>query len=94
MIRIKRTADQLHGLQVRFGEHLGHEHLLFLAYAMLSSDGAADPDAKLQNLARKLLCILLLSLDAAIVQNERVQVSISCVEDVGNAQSSQRRSGA
>ena len=49
LVRIKGTADELHGVEVGLGVHVAHCLLLLLADAMFSGDGSSMVDAKVEN---------------------------------------------
>jgi hypothetical protein len=49
MVRIKGTADELHGVQVGLGVHVAHCLLFLPANAMFSGDGSSMVDTKVKN---------------------------------------------
>ncbi|SRR6266480_3802039 len=49
LLRIKGTADELHGVQIGLGVHVAHCLLFLLANAMFSGDGSSMVDAKVKN---------------------------------------------
>ena len=65
---------------------LRHVALLVDADAVLAGDRAAGLDARDDDLAGQLLGALGLALGVAVVADERVQVAVAGVEDVGHAQ--------
>src|SRR5215831_2597684 len=84
VVRVDGAADELVRGQVGLGEHYGHVGLLLHAYAMLPSDAAAVGYTTTNDLASKFLCAFLLPLDALIVKDQRVQVAVTGVEDIGD----------
>src|SRR5262245_38354935 len=63
-------------------------HLLQLldTDAMLTRDGAANGYTKAQDFAAETLCLLELLGHVGVVQDERVQIAVSGMKDVGNTQ--------
>src|SRR5260370_37718107 len=49
LLRIKGTADELHGVQVGLGVHVAHRLLFLPANAMFSGDGSSMVDAEVKN---------------------------------------------
>src|ERR1700688_809616 len=49
LVRIKGTADELHGVQVGLGVHVAHCLLLLLADAVFSGDGSSVIDAEVED---------------------------------------------
>jgi hypothetical protein len=49
LVRIKGTADELHGVQVGLGVHVAHCLLFLPANAMFSGDGSSVVDAKVED---------------------------------------------
>ena len=83
--RIEGAADSLHGGEVGFGEHFGHGVFFVLADAMFASDGAAGGDAEIEDFGGEGFGGVLLAGDARVVEDERVEVAVAGVEDVGDA---------
>src|SRR6266702_4747729 len=83
--RVEGAAHPLHRVEVRLGEHLRHHALLFFPDAVFAGDRAARFEAQLQNAVGKRLGCLLLPGDAAVVENQWMQVSVAGVENVGDA---------
>ena len=86
VLRVEGAAKELHGCQVRLGEHVAERLLLLLAYSMLTSDGAAVVDAEAQDSIGEFKRFLLLAGYGLIVEHEWMQVAVAGVEDVGHTQ--------
>ena len=81
-----RARSALHHREVVLAEHQRHRARLVGADAVLAGDRAARVDARLEDPARELLGARGLALDAAVVEDERMQVAVAGVEDVADAQ--------
>ena len=75
----------MHGGQVGFGEHFGHGVFFVLADAVFAGDGAAGGDAEVEDFGGERFGGVLLAGDARVVEDERVEVAVAGVEDVGDA---------
>src|SRR5580698_1749138 len=84
---VERAAYELHSEQIRLREHGTHHFLFLFAYPMLAGDGTSVLHAQMQNAIGEVECRLFLPGNCAIVQHQRMQISIAGMEDVGNAQS-------
>src|SRR5215210_2876837 len=82
--RVERATQPLEGVEIGLVEHLRHVLLLVHADAVLARDRAAGVQARVEDLARQLLGPLGLSVVAAVVTDQRVQVAVARVEDVGD----------
>src|ERR1700680_2766066 len=71
LVRIKGTADELHGVQVGLGVHVPHCLLFLPADAMFSCDRSTVVDAKVENTNGEINGQLLLSGNRSIVENDR-----------------------
>src|ERR1700712_1422177 len=80
---IEGAAQSLHGVQVLSGEHPRHVSSLVRADAVLAGDRATVFDAQVEDRPRDLLGGLRLARFSLVEQNQRVQVAIPGVEDVG-----------
>src|SRR6266481_580818 len=49
LVRIKGTADELHGVEVGLGVHVAHCLLFLPANTMFSGDGSSVIDAEVEN---------------------------------------------
>src|SRR5215210_1388914 len=85
-MRIERATQELHDVHVVIGEHPGHVLLLVLPDAVLPGKRSPVIQAGEDDLAGKLLGILGLALGVVVVQNERMQVPVPSVEDIGYPQ--------
>ena len=65
--------------------HLAEELPLLQADAVLAGDRAAEADAEAEDLGRQDLGAIVRARLAAVVENQRVQVAVARVEDVGDA---------
>src|SRR5580692_1435144 len=83
--RVEGATHSLHGGEVGFGEHFGHGVFLVLAYAVFAGDGAAGGDAEVEDLGRKGFGGVLLARDARVEEDERVEIAVAGMEDVGDA---------
>ena len=81
---VERAAQPLERVEVGLGEHLRHVLLLVDADAVLAGDRAAGVQAGVEDQPGQLLGLLGLALDRAVVADERVQVAVAGVEDVGD----------
>src|SRR3546814_15021439 len=77
-------------LQVGLAEHRAHEIALLDADAMLAGQHAADLDAELQDVGAEVLRLLQLARLVGVVEDERMQVAVAGVKDVGDAQAVER----
>src|SRR3546814_5305418 len=85
----RQTIHPLHALlllQVGLAEHRAHEIALLDADAMLAGQHAADLDAELQDVGAEVLRLLQLARLVGVVEDERMQVAVAGVKDVGDAQ--------
>src|SRR5580658_1713596 len=83
--RVEGAADALHGGQIGFGEHFGHGVFFVLAYAVFAGDGAAGGDTEVEYFGGEGFGGVLLAGDAGVVEDERMEVAVAGVEDVGDA---------
>ena len=83
---VERAAQALERVEVGLVEHLRHVLLLVHADAVLAGDRAAGVQAGVDDQAAQLLGALGLALDPAVVADQRVQVAVAGVEDVGHDQ--------
>ena len=77
-------ADGVHGVHVGFVEEHGHVVPLFHADAVFAGDGAAKIDAQFEDFACQRFRMFEGTLGAAVVQNQRVEIAIPRMEDVGH----------
>ena len=81
---IDRHADPAHRVQIDVVEHLAQVLPLLHPHPVLAGDRAAEVDAESEDLARQLLGAPQFAFDPAIEEDERVQVAIARMEDVGD----------
>ena len=72
--------------EIGLGEHRRHQVALLHADAMLAGEHAADLDAELEDIRAECLRSLELARLVGVVENQRVQIAVAGVEDVGDAQ--------
>ena len=84
--RIEGAADTLHGGKIGFGKHFGHHALFFFAHAVFTGDGASCGEAKFENFHRKCESGFFLAGNAAVVENEWMEIAVASMKNVGNAQ--------
>src|SRR4051812_1720672 len=82
-VGVERAAQLLERREVGLAEHLRHVALLVDADPVLAGDRAAGVHAGLEDLPRELLGAL--GVLVGVVADERVQVAVPGVEDVGHA---------
>ena len=85
VVRIHRPVQPLHAVHVVGPVHLGEERALLEADAVLAGDRAAERDAHPQDLGGQRLGAIVRAGDAAVEEDQRVQVAVAGVEDVGDA---------
>ncbi len=73
-------------LELSRGELNAHLRQLFDADAMLAGDRSADGDAQLEDRGAERLGALRLARLVGVVQDERMEVAVARVKDVGAAQ--------
>ncbi len=83
---INLAADFIHHRQIGLVEHVAHVLQLFHAHAMFAGNRTAQVDAHVQDLAGQRFGPFQRTGLAAVVENQRVQVAIPGVEDIGDAQ--------
>jgi len=86
----ERVEGSLDGVEL--AQFLGREldaHLIDLldAHAMLAGDGAADLDAQFQQASAQFLGALQFAGLVGVEQDQRMQVAVAGMEDIGHAQS-------
>jgi hypothetical protein len=72
--------------EIGLAEHRRHQVALFDADAMFAGQHAADLDAEAQDVGAEGLRLLQLARIVGIIQNQRMQIAVAGVEDVGDAQ--------
>src|SRR5918995_5844160 len=85
-MRIERAPQELHNVHVIIGEHPGHVLLLVLPDAVLPGERSPVIQTGEDDLTGQLLGPLGLALGVVVVENERMQVPVPGVEDVGDPQ--------
>src|SRR5215211_590740 len=85
-MRIEGAPQELHDVHVVIGEHPGPVLLFDLPYAVLPGERSTVIQAGEDYLAGQLLGLLGLALRVVVVENERMQISVPGVEDVGDPQ--------
>src|SRR5215210_714633 len=84
-MRIEGASEELHGLHILVGEHLGHVLLLVHADAVLARQGAAVIQAREDYIPGQALGLLGLAGVVVVVEDQRVEVAVASVEDVRDA---------
>ena len=84
LLRVHGQPQLVHDGQIRLTEHFRHIRQLFHTHAMFAGDGAAHFDAEGQNFAGQLFGPLQLTRGAAIVQNQRMEITVAGMKDVGH----------
>ena len=72
--------------RIGFGVHVAHGFLLLAPDAVLAGDRTTEIDADLENAQREVDRNGLLAGMGGVIEHDGVQVSVACVEDVGDAQ--------
>jgi hypothetical protein len=85
--QVEGAANETHRVEVVLREHDGHVGGLVGAHAMLAGDRSAVSHAEPQDLASELLGRRLLPGDGAVVEDERMEIPVAGVKDVGDAES-------
>src|SRR5579862_1295690 len=84
LLWVEGASDQSHGIEIGFGKHFAHHHLLFFADAVLSGDGPSTLDTEMEDVYRKLERAIFLSGYTPIVEHKGMKVAIASVEYVGH----------
>ena len=84
--RIEGAFDAHLLLQIRLVEHLAHQIALLDADAMLARQHAADRNAEAQNVEADLLGALDLALVRGVVEDQRMQIAVAGMKDIGDLQ--------
>src|SRR5262249_26470395 len=85
-VRVEGAFEAELMVEVDLVEHRRHEVALFDADAMLAGEHAADLDAIAQDVGAELLGARQLALVVGIVENERMEIAVAGMEDIGDAQ--------
>src|SRR5215472_2533033 len=83
---VESTANALHGGEIRLGKHFRHHGLLFFADTVFSRDRAACRDTKLKDLKGKRESGFFLAGDAAVIENERMEITVASMKNIGDTQ--------
>src|SRR5439155_21530952 len=83
---IEGAFDPLLLGEVGLVEHRRHQVALLDADAMLAGQHAADLDAQPQDVGAELLGALELARPIGVVEDERVEIAVAGMKDVGDAQ--------
>src|SRR5262245_9900750 len=90
LVRVEQPLRVEHGLEAHLQPQVGlaelhaHEVALLEAHAVLAREAAAHVDAQLEDLGARLLGSLGLGRIVGVVEDERMQVAVAGVEDVGH----------
>lgn len=87
--QLRRIKGAFHALlvrQIRFGEHLGHQVPLFHPDAVLAGQHTAHLDAQPQYVRAEGFCLFEIARAVGIVEDQRVQIAVARMEDVGDAE--------
>src|SRR5437660_12802273 len=90
-VRIEGRFDREKALELAGTELDAHPGQLFDTYAVLAGDRASDFDAKLEDRRPECLGARDLAFRVRIVEDERVQVAVAVMANVGAAQSQVHR---
>ena len=82
-IGVDRPPQRLHNIDFHFAKHCWQIIAFLHADAVLASDRSAEIDAERQDLARQRLGSFQRAGFASVVQNQRMQIAIARMEDVG-----------
>src|SRR3546814_14450854 len=74
-------------LQVVLGEQNRHQVALLDADAVLAGQDAADLDAEAQDVGAEGFGLVQFARPVGVAEDQRVQIAVACMEDVGDAQS-------
>ena len=83
---VEGAAHVVHRLQIVVAEELAEVERFILADAVLARDRAAVADAHAKNLAADVFGLRFFAGDASVVEHERMQVAVTGVKDVRDAQ--------
>ena len=83
-IRIEGAFEALLLLEVILVEHRTHKVTLLNSNAVLARQNAADLDAKLEDFAPELFCLLQFTGVVGIIEDQRMQISIACMKRISN----------
>jgi len=85
-IWIEGAFEALLLLEVIIVEHRTHKVTLLNSNAVLARQNAPDLDAKLEDFAPELFCFLQFTGVVGIIEDQRMQISIACMKDVGDTE--------
>src|SRR5215211_1061130 len=85
-VRVEGAPEELHDVHVLRGEHLGHVLHLVAPDAVLARERPAVLQAGEDDLPGQLLGLVGLARGVVVVEDERVEVAVTSVEDVGDPQ--------
>ena len=88
--RIEGTTNAVHGGEVGFGEHFRHHVLLLFPDAVFAGDRTARGETEFEDLEREGFGSFFLTRDVAIVEDERVEIAVTSVENIGDAKAGLR----
>src|SRR6516225_2422484 len=81
---VERAFEPLLLLEIGLGEHSRHQIALLHAHAMLAGEDAAHLDAEPEDVGTEILGLLELTGLVGVVEDERMQIAVARVEDVGD----------
>ena len=73
-------------IEVGLAEHHRHQVALLDAHAMLAGENAADFDAQPEDIGAESLRALQLARLVGVVENQRMQVAVAGMKDIGDTQ--------
>jgi len=85
-IWIEGAFEALLLLEVIIVEHRTHKVTLLNSNAVLARQNAADLDAKLKDFTPELFCFFQFTGVVGIIEDQRMQISIACMKDVGDTE--------
>jgi hypothetical protein len=85
VVRIEGAFDPHLLVEVGLAEHFRHQVALLHADAVLAGQHAADLDAKAQDIGAKTFGLLQFARHVGVVEDQRMQIAVAGVKDVGDA---------
>jgi hypothetical protein len=86
MVGIESAFDPHLLVEVDLVEHFRHQVALLHPHSVLAGQHAADLDAEPQDVGAETLSLVELAGYVGVVENQRVQVAVAGVKDIGDAE--------
>src|SRR6185436_5848509 len=83
---VERTFDPLLLIEVDLREHYRHQVALLYADTVFAREHAADFDTQLEDLGAEFLGFLQLARNICVIENERMQIAVPGMKNIGDAQ--------